>query len=237
MAPSVHTGTFEDSSGSRLADARHAPCLYRVLSCSALATRPARYVLEGLDHVEFGRASSLDAKRARRTIRVGLPDRLVSSQHARLFRRGGRWEIEDRDSKNGTTVDGVALARTGTAPPPRWQPHRDRRHVLPVPGQGRASCGPRRCRPGDRGRAEQRRDGRSHVRARPGRAASDRQPGRVRLHRRGNRSGERGAGPVDSRALGTPRRLRGRQLRSATGDAHRERTVRPPEGSLLGSHP
>jgi len=38
-----------------------------------------------------------------------LPDHAVSRQHARLVRKGGRWVLEDRESRNRTLVNGAAV--------------------------------------------------------------------------------------------------------------------------------
>jgi hypothetical protein len=45
---------------------------------------------------------------------IGIPDRTVSSQHAKIFERDGRWFIEDLKSSNGTFVKGVRI----TSPAP-----------------------------------------------------------------------------------------------------------------------
>ena len=38
-----------------------------------------------------------------------LGDDFASSRHARLFRRGSEWFVEDLDSRNGTFVQGVRI--------------------------------------------------------------------------------------------------------------------------------
>ena len=38
-----------------------------------------------------------------------LGDDFASSQHARLFRRGSQWFIEDLESRNGTYVAGTRI--------------------------------------------------------------------------------------------------------------------------------
>ncbi len=42
---------------------------------------------------------------------VVLAGRGVSAEHARLWRKGGRWRVEDLDSRNGTFVDRVRITR------------------------------------------------------------------------------------------------------------------------------
>ena len=38
-----------------------------------------------------------------------LPDTFASTEHARITRRHGQWWLDDLDSRNGTTVNGVAI--------------------------------------------------------------------------------------------------------------------------------
>lgn len=43
---------------------------------------------------------------------VTLPDQRVSSEHARIVRLADRWVLEDRESKNGTRVNGSLVTRS-----------------------------------------------------------------------------------------------------------------------------
>ena len=101
---------------------------------SATGAREARLVLTEAAPVDgpVGRAVVLsgDATIGRRSAcDVVLKDDSVSGQHARLRRRGGRWEIEDLRSTNGTfvngeRVDGAAPLRPGdviAVGTSRWQ--------------------------------------------------------------------------------------------------------------------
>jgi DNA-binding NtrC family response regulator len=63
-----------------------------------------------------------DARRWRRAERGGarelaveLPDRWLSTRHARLTGAGGRWTLEDLGSKNGTSVNGARVRRARLA--------------------------------------------------------------------------------------------------------------------------
>lgn len=40
---------------------------------------------------------------------VSIPDVYASSEHALLFYRGGQWWLEDRGSRNGTTLNDVII--------------------------------------------------------------------------------------------------------------------------------
>ncbi|WP_437590259.1 FHA domain-containing protein [Sorangium sp. So ce1000] len=57
-------------------------------------------------HLLVGRSSAC-------TVRI--EDARVSGEHARLSWHGERWRVRDLGSRNGTLVNGVALARGGTA--------------------------------------------------------------------------------------------------------------------------
>lgn len=43
---------------------------------------------------------------------IVLPDGFASSQHALIFRRNGRWWIEDQGSRNGTLLNDVMVVET-----------------------------------------------------------------------------------------------------------------------------
>ncbi|WKD58479.1 FHA domain-containing protein FhaB/FipA [Corynebacterium caspium] len=56
--------------------------------------------MTGLDSVVIGRSQECD---------FVLGDDFASSRHARLFRRGSDWYVEDLDSRNGTFISGVRI--------------------------------------------------------------------------------------------------------------------------------
>ena len=41
---------------------------------------------------------------------ITIPDAYASSEHALLTHRGGQWWLEDRGSRNGTTLNAVAIS-------------------------------------------------------------------------------------------------------------------------------
>ncbi|MGO2574450.1 MAG: FHA domain-containing protein FhaB/FipA, partial [Corynebacterium casei] len=56
--------------------------------------------LSGLEDFTLGRAQDCD---------FVLGDDYASSRHARLFRRGSQWFVEDLESRNGTFVGGSRI--------------------------------------------------------------------------------------------------------------------------------
>jgi pSer/pThr/pTyr-binding forkhead associated (FHA) protein len=45
------------------------------------------------------------------SVEVSLPDETVSVVHARLWRSGGRWWLEDLDSRNGTLLNQIPVVK------------------------------------------------------------------------------------------------------------------------------
>ncbi len=84
------------------------PALFIGLAGDAPHTPPARIALGEVDRVDLGRAETRTIKHATidgaRVVIVTLADPRMSTNHARLSRVGGRWVLEDLESKNGTTV-------------------------------------------------------------------------------------------------------------------------------------
>jgi DNA-binding NtrC family response regulator len=85
--------------------------LFWVFTCDQPRSPSARIALADVDEVRLGRGDgfvvrSPDAGGARE-MEILVPDRWMSGDHARLRRDLGRWMLDDRDSKNGTFVNGV----------------------------------------------------------------------------------------------------------------------------------
>lgn len=74
-----------------------------------------RHALSGLDEVIFGRAEAHRSERkdleGRRTLTLGVADRWMSGQHAKLSRVLRTWVLEDTKSKNGVRCNGVPITR------------------------------------------------------------------------------------------------------------------------------
>jgi DNA-binding NtrC family response regulator len=86
------------------------PHLFLTFRCDRPLEPGARYCLQDVDAVWFGRADSLSVERREEggaaVVRIGIPDSRMSSKHARLQRVLGRWVIEDARSRNGTWLNG-----------------------------------------------------------------------------------------------------------------------------------
>jgi MoxR-like ATPase len=92
-----------------------APHLFVVLEADRPTSGGARYALDGIDEVTIGRASRRSARRedasGSRRLAVRVPGRWMSSRHARLFREGDHWVLEDAGSMNGTFLEGRRIQR------------------------------------------------------------------------------------------------------------------------------
>jgi len=84
------------------------PALFIGLVGDTPHTPPARIGLGEVDRVDLKRGEARAITHATvdgaRVVTLTLADPRMSTNHARLSRVGGRWVIEDLDSKNGTTV-------------------------------------------------------------------------------------------------------------------------------------
>ena len=91
------------------------PHLFLAMECDRPLAPPARYSLADVDTVLIGRGGTRGALRNRdsgvRQLVLRVPDRWMSSSHARLSKVFGRWMIEDAGSKNGTVLNGALEKR------------------------------------------------------------------------------------------------------------------------------
>ena len=72
----------------------------RTLAVVAGPLQGSHMEIASLEEFTVGRAGDNDFQ---------LGDDYASSRHARLFRRGSDWFVEDLDSRNGTFVNGVRI--------------------------------------------------------------------------------------------------------------------------------
>jgi DNA-binding NtrC family response regulator len=112
--PSISDATLSTLSQS---DARHdrsvivADELILLVDCDRPMTGSARYRLDGVDEVLVGRGERRHTERSGQRLTVKLPDKRVSSIHASICRSGAASVLQDLDSKNGVTVNGVRITR------------------------------------------------------------------------------------------------------------------------------
>jgi len=89
--------------------------LFLLLECDRPLAQSTGYSLRDVSEVDLGRGDARtfamkDAPGAPR-LSLKVPDRRMSSQHARLTRVLERWVLEDADSKNGVVLNGVRQKR------------------------------------------------------------------------------------------------------------------------------
>ena len=85
------------------------PFLFLTLECSRPLAGGARWDLSAIDEVTIGRGNTREStvgdEGGKRALRISVPDRLMSSKHARIGRDGGRWSFRDLGSRNGSRVE------------------------------------------------------------------------------------------------------------------------------------
>jgi DNA-binding NtrC family response regulator len=101
---------LSDGKQAKKSDAGPRPHLFLALELDRPVEPPSRHALADVDEIVIGRGPVRSAERTveagirRLTLRV--PDRWMSSTHARLGKVLGRWVVGDARSKNGTFLNG-----------------------------------------------------------------------------------------------------------------------------------
>jgi transcriptional regulator of acetoin/glycerol metabolism len=92
---------------------RGSAVLYVAFFCDTPLEAPSRHHLEHLSTVTLGRGRARQVRRepSTQTLELTLPDPWASTEHARLFRVGPSWQIEDRGSRNGVRINGRGVTR------------------------------------------------------------------------------------------------------------------------------
>ncbi len=111
----TEAGTETGLPGAPAAPAATAPYLFVVLEAARPLAGAARLRCDDLDEIVLGRGDERAAARrvedGRRIAALSVPDRRMSSVHARIGRVPGGWELTDAGSKNGCRVDGAPATR------------------------------------------------------------------------------------------------------------------------------
>jgi transcriptional regulator with PAS, ATPase and Fis domain len=105
------TLSHADVERRRSGSAEPRPVLVLALECSRPFALAARWGLSGLTAVHLGRGSERKSERTPSELTIRVPDRWMSSRHARIENSFGRWVLVDTDSKNGSVVNGQATRR------------------------------------------------------------------------------------------------------------------------------
>jgi transcriptional regulator with PAS, ATPase and Fis domain len=109
--------TLTESPPGPASDAPRTDVLVRVLDADRPLAPSERFELHGVDEVHLGRAeahaATVDAAAHRLTL--GVADRWMSGQHARLSRVLRAWVLEDLGSKNGVRRNGELVTRAELA--------------------------------------------------------------------------------------------------------------------------
>jgi DNA-binding NtrC family response regulator len=100
----------EDGRAGRVGP-RPEPVLVLALECGRPRAGSIRIRLGALSGVSLGRGADRKAELAGTEATVRVPDKWMSSRHARIEPSFGRWVLTDTESKNGTMVDGHATKR------------------------------------------------------------------------------------------------------------------------------
>jgi transcriptional regulator with GAF, ATPase, and Fis domain len=91
------------------------PVLVVALECDRLGAGSSRHALGGVTQVLLGRGRERQVERRSgaggEELLGRVPDRWMSSQHARIESSFGRWILYDAGSKNGTVLNGAAIDR------------------------------------------------------------------------------------------------------------------------------
>nr|HEX4312593.1 sigma 54-interacting transcriptional regulator [Kofleriaceae bacterium] len=97
------------------AKSRHVvPQLIVALECDRPLAASTRHLLADLAEVRIGRGDRVARRVAEagvKRLELGVPDRAMSTGHARVLAVRGRWVFEDAGSKNGSAINGKPVAR------------------------------------------------------------------------------------------------------------------------------
>jgi len=91
------------------------PHLFLVMECAALDAGATRIRLTDIAEVRFGRGNARSTTfrddKGARVLELAVADPQMSGKHARIFKEGTAWVLEDSGSTNGTRIDGARIGR------------------------------------------------------------------------------------------------------------------------------
>ncbi len=105
------TLSFHEDGNTGRGGPRPEPVLVLVLECGRPRAGSVRYRLSELTGVALGRGPDRRAEMTGNELTVRVPDKWMSSRHARIEPSFGRWVLTDTESKNGTIVEGHTTKR------------------------------------------------------------------------------------------------------------------------------
>jgi pSer/pThr/pTyr-binding forkhead associated (FHA) protein len=105
------TLSFHEDGNSGRIGPKPEPVLVLVLECGRPRAGSVRYRLNELTGVALGRGAERRAELGGTELTVRVPDKWMSSRHARIEPSFGRWVLTDTESKNGSIVDGHTTKR------------------------------------------------------------------------------------------------------------------------------
>ena len=105
------TLSFHEDGKSGRVGPKPEPVLVLVLECGRPRAGSVRYRLTDLTGIALGRGPERRAEKVGTELTVRVPDKWMSSRHARIEPSFGRWVLTDTESKNGSIVDGHTTKR------------------------------------------------------------------------------------------------------------------------------
>jgi len=109
VAVTAETETAVEPAAAR--ETPRADHLFVILEAARPMAGGARLRLDELDEIVLGRGDDREIVIAGRTAEVRIPDKRMSTTHARLRRGLAGWELDDAGSKNGSRIDGEPATR------------------------------------------------------------------------------------------------------------------------------
>ncbi len=108
MADTLDSTTLSlDEHGTGDSSKQTSPALFLLIESDRPLAGSARYVLGGVDEIQIGRGRDRILSRTPDKLRLDVPDRRMSTRHARLHKVHGAWLVTDLGSKNGVRINGV----------------------------------------------------------------------------------------------------------------------------------